>query len=415
MSEFEPVLITLPNAAESPLSAEIIPYGLFVRSIYVVADGKKHDIVLNPFTPEENGKQRGWLNPVVGRYTNRVPAKTMKVERNGVTAEVTPIHTESPTVSLHGGPKGFDVAIWEHIPTKSATLYSPKELGALTEGSAAIFRHVSPDKDEGYPGKLTTEVLFTLVPPSKGTPPDQLGSLLLVYRYRVEGEGGEPAVTPVNLTHHWGFNLDASYTQPGEPTPDVKSQLLTIRADNTLELDNVGLATGKLLPTKGTPYEHNDTPIGKNFPDKGYDEFYLINPAAPPDAQPTRLSLSNVAQATYVESLVYTPGKDTHPVILRSEKSGIKLGLESNQAGVQLWTGNSLNGSGTRKEIHGGSNEDGTGYTAQAGCFLEFHDPLAAWLHSYGANPHVIDTLIDSKDLGHAYVRLDVSYQKPSS
>lgn len=48
-----------------------------------------------------------------------------------------------------------------------------------------------------------------------------------------------------------------------------------------------------------------------------------------------------------------------------------------------------------------------------AGAFLEFHDPLAAWMHSYGADPHVIDTLIHSSDLGHAYVRLDVSYEKP--
>ncbi|KAG9125687.1 hypothetical protein FRC07_006632 [Ceratobasidium sp. 392] len=414
MSEFTPVLITLPGEAAPTLSAEILPYGLFVRSIYVVADGKTHDIVINPFDPKENGKQRGWLNPVVGRYTNRVPAKTMKVERNGVTAEVTPIATESPTVSLHGGPKGFDVAIWEHITTKSATLYSPKELNSLAEGSAAIFRHVSPDGDEGYPGKLTTEVLFALVPPSKGTPPDQLGSLLLVYRYKVEGADGKPVVTPVNLTHHWGFNLDASYTQPGEPTPDVKSQLLTIKADNTLELDSVGLATGKLLPTKGTPYEHNETPIGHNFPEKGYDEFYLINPVAPPGAQPTRLPLDNVAQTTLVESLVYDAGKDNHPVALRSKKSGIKLGFESNQAGVQLWTGNSLNGEGTRKKIHGGS-ADGKGYTAAAGAFLEFHDPLAAWLHDYGTNPHVIDTLIESNDCGHAYVRLDVSYEKPSA
>jgi len=408
MSEFTPVSITLPGAS---LSAEILPYGLFVRSINVVADGKTHDIVVNPFDPKENGKSRGWLNPVVGRYTNRVPAKTLSVERKGVTANVTPIATESPTVSLHGGPKGFDIAIWEHIPTDSATLYSPAELGALPSGAAAIFRHVSPDGDEGYPGKLTTEVLFALVPPTAGKS-SQLGSLLLIYRYKVEGANGAPTVTPVNLTHHWGFNLDASLTKPGELTTDVKTQLLTIKADNTLELDSVGLATGKLSPTAGTSYEHNDTPIGHNFPSKGYDEFYLINPVAPAGAQPTRLPLQNLAQTNYVQSLVAAPVPDTHPVILRSTKTGLKLGFESNQAGVQLWTSNSLDGSGTRKEIHGGS-ADGSGYTAHAGAFLEFHDPLAAWMHSYGAEPHVIDTLIHSDDLGHAFVRLDVSYEKP--
>ncbi|CAE6529388.1 unnamed protein product [Rhizoctonia solani] len=334
----------------------------------------------------------------------------MTVEKLGAKAEVIPIATESPTVSLHGGPKGFDVAIWEHIPTKEAVLFSPAEAGALPEGSAAVFRHISPDGDEGYPGKLTTEVLFAVVPPTKNQP-SQLGSVLIVYRYKVEGKDGGATVTPVNLTHHWGFNLDASLTPPGEPTPDVKAQLLTIKAENTLELDSVGLATGKLSPTAGTPYEHNDTPIGHNFPAKGYDEFYLINPVAPPDAQPTRVPLSNIARTNLVQPLLVS-GPDNHPVVLRSTKTGLKLGLDSNQAGVQLWTSNSLDGSGTRKKIHGGS-ADGKGYTAHAGAFLEFHDPLAAWLHSYGANPHVIDTLLHSSELGHAYVRLDVSYEKP--
>ncbi|KAG8746528.1 hypothetical protein FRC10_004662 [Ceratobasidium sp. 414] len=52
---------------------------------------------------------------------------------------------------------------------------------------------------------------------------------ILTGKYKVERADGQPAVTTVNLTHHWGFNLDASYTQPGGPTPDVKTQLLTIR------------------------------------------------------------------------------------------------------------------------------------------------------------------------------------------
>jgi hypothetical protein len=119
MSEFTPVLITLPGAS---LSAEILPYGLFVRSINVVADGKTHvsaedridihnsqlisiqDIVINPFDPKENGNARAFLNPVVGRYSNRVPAKTMTVQRLGTTAEVTPIATgkrSGPHTSVH--------------------------------------------------------------------------------------------------------------------------------------------------------------------------------------------------------------------------------------------------------------------------------------------------------------------------
>ncbi|CCO30322.1 hypothetical protein BN14_04349 [Rhizoctonia solani AG-1 IB] len=106
-------------------------------------------------------------------------------------------------------------------------------------------------------------------------------------------------------------------------------------AENTLELDSVGLATGKLTPTAGTPYEHNDTPIGHNFPSKGYDEFYLINPVAPPDAQPTRLSLPNIGEINLVQPLL-TSGPDDHPVVLRSTKTGLKLGFDSNPLDVEF-------------------------------------------------------------------------------
>lgn len=119
---------------------------------------------------------------------------------------------EGTRVSLHGGPIGFDSLAWTHLtPNSPPTLFTEAELAHLPPLSSAatygIFRLVSPDGDQGYPGELTTEVLIALVPPAeqerKYLEPGQttagaewdLGSIVYVYRAKLD-----KGVTPVNLT-----------------------------------------------------------------------------------------------------------------------------------------------------------------------------------------------------------------------
>lgn len=68
------------------------------------------------------------------------------------------------------------------------------------QGSAVVFRRVSEDGEEGYPGRLLVEALYALVPP-KGDQisreEQNLGCLVIVYRARLVDEG---KVTPINLT-----------------------------------------------------------------------------------------------------------------------------------------------------------------------------------------------------------------------
>lgn len=114
---------------------------------------------------------------------------------------------ENERVSLHGGPVGFDYVPWEHLKEPSeAKLFSATELTSLPSAptSSAIFRLVSPDGDQGYPGTLTVEALVTLVAPtgetkapsrSDGKRDEYLGSLIYVFRASVDKD-----VTPINLT-----------------------------------------------------------------------------------------------------------------------------------------------------------------------------------------------------------------------
>ena len=91
------------------------------------------------------------------------------------------------------------------IDISEAKLFNDAEkLSIPTSPSFAIFRLVSPDGDQGYPGTLLVEVLVGLLNPSQTTitsPKDEyaLGSLFFVYRAKIIDEG-KKVVTPVNLT-----------------------------------------------------------------------------------------------------------------------------------------------------------------------------------------------------------------------
>ena len=117
--------------------------------------------------------------------------------------------TESPKVSLHGGPKGFDFGIWQKLAQlDDATLFTKAEvqsIAARNDANAAIFSLTSPDGDQGYNGTLYLETLVVLLPPVKldasTVPQHELGSIFIVYRAKlIDLPKGRKEVTPINLT-----------------------------------------------------------------------------------------------------------------------------------------------------------------------------------------------------------------------
>lgn len=117
--------------------------------------------------------------------------------------------SENDYVSLHGGPQGFDSMIWTHLDSFSqSTLFTKSELDTIVteipgEASKSMWTLVSESGDQGFPGRLTVEVLIGLQESPKQTVQEtelKLGSIVVVYRAKVEGENGERVVTPINLT-----------------------------------------------------------------------------------------------------------------------------------------------------------------------------------------------------------------------
>ncbi|KAI0822568.1 galactose mutarotase-like protein [Trametes gibbosa] len=414
---FDPILLTLPSLTPS-LALEVLPAGLTLHRLFVQADGKTHDILIGPEDPAGHITQK-YTNTVIGRYANRLPVGSFAIARNGFDSVVSPKPNEAPTVSLHGGPKGFDGYPWEPLVDPStAELFTPAEIATIQTRlpTSIIFRRISEDGEEGYPGRLLVEALVGLAQP-EGPPnatPDgkkewNLGSVLLVYRAKLLDE---KKVTPINLTQHWGFNLDASL-QDGPDPLSVKVHTISIKADHTVELNAEALSTGNLLPVAGTHHAHAEKTsgrIGEQFPEHGYDEFYLFSErAAPPP--PSILPASELQpELDLVGAALSRDGPGAEEVVsLAGGKSGLRVSFATNQPGVQFYSNNlSVPEKGARKKIHGGSGAVGDGYPPGTAAFLEFHAPLAAWIHSQTRGPTGEDTLLASGEVYNNYVRLDV-------
>ncbi|KAI0351752.1 galactose mutarotase-like protein [Trametes cingulata] len=417
---FQPILLTLPSLTPS-LALEVLPAGLTLHRLFVQADGKTHDILIGPEDPQGHLTQK-YTNTIIGRYANRLPVGSFLVERNGVTSIVSPKPNEAPTVSLHGGPKGFDAHPWEPLvdPT-TAELFTPAELATIQTRlpTSVIFRRISEDGEEGYPGRLLIEALVGLAQPegapnvtADGKKEWNLGSVLIVYRAKLLDE---KKVTPINLTQHWGFNLDASL-QEGEDTLTIKDHTISIKADHTIELNSEGLSTGSLLPVAGTHHAHAEKAtgkIGERFPERGYDEFYVFSErAAPPP--PTILPASELKpELDLVGAALSRDGPAAEEVAsLAGGKSGLRVGFATNQPGVQFYSNNlSVPEKSARKKIHGGSGAVGDGYPPGTAAFLEFHAPLAAWIHPQTRGPSGEDTLLASGEVYNNFVRMDVWYR----
>src|SRR6201999_1151681 len=123
--------------------------------------------------------------------------------------------------TLHGGPEGFDKKVWRAAIVESA------------EGASIGLTYVSKDGEEGFPGTLTTHVVYTL------------GKNELKIAYSATTD--KPTV--LNLTNHSYFNL------AGQGEGDVLGHIVTIDADRFTPVDANLIPTGEYKAVAGTPFD----------------------------------------------------------------------------------------------------------------------------------------------------------------
>jgi aldose 1-epimerase len=283
-------LYTLKN--RNGLVVQITNFGAKIVSIYIPdSNGNFADIVLGYESIEEYIKGNPYFGAICGRYANRIANGRFVID--GRTYQL-PVNN-GPN-SLHGGPDGFNNQVFDSKGVKS-----------IPDGEEVEMVYISKDGEMGYPGTLTLSVTYSL------TNNNEL---------RLDYEATTDMTTHVNICSHSFFNL------AGEGKGDILDHELTLNADKFTPVSEVLIPTGELKAVEGTPMDFREPlAIGKRIDDnfdqlafgKGYDHNWVIN-----RNKPAELALA----ATCYES-------------------GSKRFMEvyTTQPGIQLYTGNWLDGS----------------------------------------------------------------------
>lgn len=287
--------VTLVN--RHGMSATVIAYGATLQSVYVPdRDGALADITLGHATLEPYLAQPQFFGSSVGRVANRIAGGRFTLD-----GQEYRVPTNDGPNALHGGPDGFDKALWDVTEMRS----DPEPLVCLGL--------ISPDGDQGFPGTLNVTVAYRL---------GDDGTLGIEYRATTDRP------TLVNLTNHAYWNLAGEGADSG-----AMDHVLTIPADQFLPTDTTAIPTGEFAYVEGTPFDFR-TPqiIGLRVRD-GADEQIRIGRG-------------------YDHNWVVAKERSATPRLLARLKhraSGRMLEVHSTEPGVQFYSGNFLDGSSIGK------------------------------------------------------------------
>ena len=274
-------------ASKKGLTVKLITYGGIVTEINTPdRKGKVANVALGFDNLADYVAKSPYFGSITGRYANR-----MRWAHSRSTASCTTCRSTTPPTRCTAVIKGFDKRVW------TAT---------VVPGGVKL-SYTSPDGEEGYPGTLMTDVTYTIVN----------GSDL-----KIDYHATTDKATVVNLTNHTYFNL------AGEGSGTIENQVLWLKAHKYTPVDPTLIPTGELAPVAGTPFDFTKpTAIGLRIRDaheqivigQGYDHNFVIDR---PAGDTSLMLISKVAD----------------PV------TGRVLKISTTEPGVQLYTGNFLDG-----------------------------------------------------------------------
>lgn len=275
-------LITIEN--DSGVICKITNFGGILTS-WIVPDkkGKPLDIVLGWDHLEKFVADTSYLGAIIGRYGNRIARGTFTLEGRDYQLAV-----NQPPNHLHGGIKGFNKVLWDY-----SIIDTPMQTGIK-------LKYLSHDMEEGYPGNLNVEVIYTL---------NNEGELKIEYTATTD------KTTHVNLTNHAYFNLNGC-------RENILRHHLKLFADQYTPVDKTLIPTGEIATVKGTDLDFTEmTEIGsriKNIDIGGYDHNFVLNKK---------------------------PGVLEKIAEVKEPDSGLKMDVFTTEPGVQFYAAINLDGS----------------------------------------------------------------------
>jgi aldose 1-epimerase len=287
------------------IRVRFISLGGIIQSLEVPdRSGAIADVALGFDTLDAYLANSSYVGAIIGRCANRIAKGRFTLDgrqyRLAMNAGVN---------HLHGGPGGFHNVLWNVTPFRS-------------EGrDCALLEYTSNAGEEGYPGRLTARVTYSL---------GDNGELSVEYLAAAD------EATPVNLTQHTYFNL------AGHDRGDILGHELAVNALHITPVDETLIPTGEIRGVSGTPFDFATSHrIGDRIDEddeqlrrgRGYDHNFVLQRG------------SGFAARLY------------------DAASGRVLEIETTEPGVQIYSGNSL--------PEGLRGKGGTTYGRRSGIALE--------------------------------------------
>ena len=282
-------VITLRNG--KGIEMKVITYGGIITSLKTPdRNGVADDIVMGHDAVAGYEANSPYFGSLIGRVGNRIGNGTFTLDGKTYT-----LAKNNGPNHLHGGVKGWDKVVWKlnGDPFQDRT------------GVGVRLAYTSADGEEGYPGKVTAHVVYTLTPDNK-----------LIVDYHATTD--KPTI--INLTQHSYFNLG------GARTTDILGHEVMLNADRYTPVDATLIPTGELATVAGTPFDfRTPTAIGARINDKntqleygkGYDHNWV---------------LTRSGEGLQLAARVHEP------------TTGRTLEISTTEPGIQFYTGNFLDG-----------------------------------------------------------------------
>ena len=284
-------LVTLKN--KNGMEVAVTNFGGRIVSIMVPnRAGEMVDVVLGFDNINDYQTVPTDFGASIGRYANRINQGRFTLD--GVEYQ---LPQNNFGHCLHGGPNGWQYSIY--------TVASKSE-------NQVVLTLLSPDGEAQFPGTVNAEVTYTLTDEN---------AIDIAYKATTD----KPTI--INMTNHSYFNLT------GSPENKILEDVLQINASNFTPVDATYMTTGEIVPVEGTPMDFlTPTVIGERIDNFDYEQLKNGN--------------------GYDHNWVLDTERDiTRPAaVLYSPASGIEMTLYTDEPGVQVYTGNFLDGTVTGKK-----------------------------------------------------------------
>jgi len=287
--------IKLFTISNEKMYFSVMNYGCTITEIVVPnKDGEETDVVLGFDDLEGFEKCTDSRGSIVGRVANRIA--NAKFTLNGKTYE---LDKNDGKNSLHGGNNRYEKMIY-----KTEVLQN-----------GVRFKRLSKSMEQGFPGNVEIAIEYTL---------NEKNEITCIYKAKTD------ETTPINLTNHAYFNLNGTDVED-DKIKGILNHQLQLDCEKCLEIDGELIPTGKILSVHDTIFDFTkQKEVGKDVLEcdkrigQGYDHCFVTN-----------------ADETKVVKL----GS------LYSDLTGIKMEIETNQRGVQVYSGNFMEGTSGKNGV----------------------------------------------------------------